>query len=53
MTKEEIFKDDISRIYKTNKEAKLNKKRGDKIFYDPSLDKYYVVTPKRRKFWGK
>ena len=48
----EIFKDDMSRRYDSERKARSVKKRGDKVFYDPSVDKYYVVTPKRHKFWG-
>ena len=44
---------DGRRYYATKKEALMNRKKGDRIYYDAFKEAYYVITPPLRKkmFW--
>lgn len=39
------------KYYETNTDALLNRKKGDRVYLDPTLG-YYLVTPKKIDFWG-
>jgi len=36
--------------YKTKEEAIENKKSGDRLFHDPYLDEYFIISP-RKHVW--
>jgi len=40
------------RYYKTKVEAIGAARKGDKIYYDAFEGAYYIVRPRKRKFWG-
>lgn len=33
--------------YKTKEEAVANKKNGDRLFHDPFLDEYFIISPRK------
>ncbi len=37
--------------FKTKEEAILNKNRGDRLFYDPYIDEYFIIPPRKRHVW--
>ncbi len=40
----------MKKKYKTKEEAIVNKKKEDRLFHDPYLDEYFVISP-RKYIW--
>ena len=40
------------KYYRTHTDALSDRKKGDRIYYDPYKPGYYLTTPKKVDFWG-
>ena len=46
------FKEGGKTYYTRKSEALKSRRKGDRIYYDADLKAYYIVRPKKRRFWG-
>ncbi len=37
--------------FKTKEEAVLNKNKGDRLFYDPYIDEYFIIPLRKKHVW--
>ncbi|MFA5061288.1 MAG: hypothetical protein WC494_03160 [Candidatus Pacearchaeota archaeon] len=47
-----IFVYNGRRYYKNKTDALKARRKGDRIYYDPYLEAYYIVRPQERNWWG-
>ncbi len=40
----------MTRYYRTRGEAEGNRRKGERIYYEPGCG-YYIVRPKKRQWW--
>jgi len=40
-------KKEIMMKFETKEEAIANKKKGDRLFYDPFINEYFIISPKK------
>ena len=50
--KPDIFEQDGKTYYRNNKDVLAVRKANQRIYYDAYKEAYYLVTPKKRSFWG-
>jgi hypothetical protein len=45
---------EMSRIikYTTKEKATANKKKDDRLFYDPYLNEYFTISPRKKPVWN-
>lgn len=45
-----VIDDDSMKKFKTEEDAIANKKTGDRLFYDPFINEYFIISP-RKYIW--